>query len=133
MSFRTMQFEGMTIKSIRVENDTASIEISNAIIIKNMDGAEDDTKWQGFGTLIISGLVISDENELPDFPNNLISADLKDNQMTYRNETLIPVDCHGNVGMTLQFENQDKPLKFIGEKMTFDVDEHEKYIEHIKS
>ena len=132
MSFRTMHLAGMTISDIRIENDTAYIEISKATIIKNMDGAEEDTKWIGFGTLTVEELVICDDDNLPSFPCEVGSADLKDNQMTYRNETLIPIQCHGNVGITLQCQNSDQSMRFIGEKMHFDVAEHEKYVEHIK-
>jgi len=132
MSFRTILFEGMIIKGIAIADDLADIQIEKAVIVKNMDGAEDDTKWQGFGSLIIEDLVICDEDDLPEFPCTIKSADVKDNQMTYRNEALIPIDCYGNVGISIQFEGSDKTYKFIGEKMQFDVAEHEKYIEHIK-
>ncbi len=132
MSFRTMLFEGMIIKNIIISNDQADIQIEKGIIVKNMDGAESDTKWQGFGSLIVADLAICDDENLPDFPCIIKSADVKDNQMTYRNEALIPIECHGNVGIAIQFEGSDKIHKFIGEKMQFDVAEHEKYIEHIE-
>ncbi|MBL7003050.1 MAG: hypothetical protein ISR69_03355 [Gammaproteobacteria bacterium] len=134
MSFRTMLFEGMTIKNIIINmDDSVEIQIDNAVIIKNMDDAVDDTKWQGYGNLIIEDTVITDEDSLPDFPATVASADIKDNQMTYRNESLIPIDCHGNVGITIQFEGQSSKHRFIGERMHFDVAEHEKYIEHVKN
>ncbi len=130
MSFRTIQLSGMKISNIESDGDTASIEISYAIIIKNMDDAEQDTRWYGKALMKISELVI-DTDELPEFPATVKSADIKDNQITYRDESAIPLKTHGNVGITLQFENFDSPVKFIGEQMDFDLTEHEKYIEHI--
>ena len=132
MSFRTMQFPGMIINSIESDGEQASINIDYAIIIKNMDDAEQDTRWYGQGLMKISELVV-DSDELPQFPAKVKSADIKNNQITYRDEAVIPIKYHGNVGITLQFEDFAQPVKFIGEHMTFDVSQHEKYIEHIKS
>lgn len=130
MSFRTMQFPTMKINNINSDGDTVSIEIDYAIIIKNMDDAEQDTRWYGKGLLKISELVI-DSDDLPEFPATVKSADIRDNQITYRDEAVIPIKSHGNVGITLQFENFDSPVKFIGEHMQFDLSGHEKYIEHL--
>lgn len=126
-----MQFPGMTINAIESDGDNARIDIGYAIIIKNMDGAEQDTKWYGKGKLTISELAI-DSDDFPAFPAQVVSADIKDNQITYRDEAVIPIKYHGNVGITLRFENFDTPVRFVGEHMSFDVSEHEKYIEHIK-
>lgn len=130
MSFRTMHFPGMTINSIDSDGDSASIDIGYAIIVKNMDGAEQDTRWYGKGNLKISELAI-DSDELPGFPATVRSADIKDNQITYRDEVVIPIKYHGSVGITLTFEGFETAVKFVGEHMEFDVSEHEKYIEHI--
>lgn len=126
-----MQFHGMKINNIESDGETASIDIDYAIIIKNMDDAEQKTRWYGKGILKIEDLVLASD-DLPDFPAVVENADIKDNQMTYRDEVVIPIKYHGNVGITLKFENLDQPVKFIGERMSFDVSEHEKYIEHIK-
>jgi hypothetical protein len=131
VSFRTMQFPEMIINKIDCDGDSASIEIDYAIIIKNMDDAEQDTRWHGKGLLKITELVI-DSDEYPVFPATVKSADIKDNQITFRDEMVIPIKSHGNVGITLQFENFDSPVKFIGEHMDFDLSEHEKYIEHVE-
>jgi hypothetical protein len=131
MSFRTMHFPGMTINQIDSDGDTAHIDIGHAIIIKNMDGAEHDTKWYGKGILNIHELML-DSEALPDFPATVSSADVKDNQITYRDEVIIPIKYHGSVGITLRFEGFEQPVKFIGEHMDFDLSEHERYIEHIK-
>ena len=131
MSFRTMQFPGMKINAISSDGDNAMINIDHAIIIKNMDDAEQDTRWYGKGLLNIEQLVV-DSDEYPPFPATVISADIKDNQITYRDEAVIPIRFHGNVGIALQFENFPTTVRFIGESMDFDVSEHEKYIEHIK-
>jgi len=125
------QFPQMKINKIETDGDKVSIDIDYAIIIKNMDDAKQDTRWYGKGRLNITELAI-DSDELPDFPATVKSADIKDNQITYRDEVVIPIKSHGNVGITLQFENLNSPVKFIGEHMTFDLSDHEKYIEHIQ-
>ena len=126
-----MQFEGMKIGNIESDGETVKIQIDDAIIIKNMDDAEQDTKWHGKGILTVSELVL-DSDEFPAFPSTVSTADIKDNQMTYRNEANIPIDFHGNVGISLKFEGFDKAVKFSGERMSFDLSEHAKYIKHIK-
>ena len=126
-----MQFPGMIIKNIESDGDRASIDIEYAIIIKNMDAAEQDTRWYGKGLMQITELAI-DSDDLPSFPATVKSADIKDNQFTYRDEMVIPIKNHGNVGITLHFENHAPAVRFIGEHMDFDVSEHEKYIEHVK-
>jgi hypothetical protein len=125
-----MHFPGMKIANIDSDGDRAIIDIDYAIIIKNMDGAEQDTKWYGRGRMLVEDLLI-DSEELPDFPATVSSADIKDNQITYRDEVIIPVDYFGHVGITLRFEGLDQPVRFIGERLKFDLDGHEKYIEHI--
>lgn len=130
MSFRSMQFHQMKINSIHSDGDSVDIDIGYAIFIKNMDGAEQDTRWYGQGILQITDLVV-DSDDLPDFPATITSADIKDNQITYRDEVVIPIQYHGNVGITLYFENFEHPVRFIGERMRFDVSGHEKYIEHV--
>ncbi len=133
MSFRTMLFPNITINNISIKNDQADIQLEKAVIIKNMDGAKEDTQWEGHGTLSIKDLVICDDEQLPAFPCRATSADIKDNQMTYRDEVLIPINCNGNVGISLLLEGENTPRKFIGEQMNFDVAEHEKYVKHIKA
>lgn len=127
-----MHFTGVTVKDISITNDHAEIMLEKAVIIKNMDGAEDDTQWEGYGSLIIKDLVICDDDNLPAFPCIINTADIKDNQMTYRDEVLIPIDCNGNVGISLLIQGETKARKFIGEYMEFDVSEHEKYVQHVK-
>jgi len=131
VSFRTLQFPGMIVKNIQSDGDTASIEIDYAIIIKNMDDAEQDTRWYGKGSFVVTELAINPD-QFPAFPANVTSGDIKDNQTTYRDEAVIPFKYHGNVGITLHFENFATPVKFIGEHMQFELSDHEKYIEHIK-
>ncbi len=131
MSFRNIQFHGMKISNIESNGDTARIDIDYAIIIKHMDDADQQTRWYGKGILQIEDLAI-ESGDLPEFPALVENADIKDNQMTYRDEVVIPIKYHGNVGITLKFENFPQPVKFIGERMSFDLSEHEKYIEHIK-
>ena len=131
MSFRTLQLPGMIVKNIQSDGDKASIEIDYAIIIKNMDDADQDTRWYGKGGFLVTELAL-DSDQLPTFPATVLSGDIKDNQTTYRDEAVVPFKYHGNVGITLHFEKFDTPVKFIGEHMQFELSEHEKYIEHIK-
>ena len=132
MSYRTLRFPGMKINRIVSDGENASIDIDYAIIIKNMDDAEQDTRWHGKGVLSVRELVI-DSDQLPDFPATVSTADIKDNQITYRDEVVFPFKYHGNVGISLQFEEFEHSVRFIGEYMEFDVSEHEKYIEHINN
>ncbi len=125
-----MQFPGMKIASIESDGEQARIDIEYAIIIKNMDDAEQDTLWYGQGILNVTELAI-DSDDLPAFPATVESADIKNNQITYRDEAVIPIKFHGNVGITLKFEGHDTPVKFIGEHMDFDISGHEKYLEHV--
>jgi hypothetical protein len=125
-----MHFPGMKISTISSDGDTARIEIDYAIIVKNMDDAEQDTRWYGKGVMQVEELSV-DSDEFPAMPATVKSADVKDNALTYRDEVLIPIKFHGNTGITLTFEGFDQPVKFIGERMSFDLSEHEKYIEHI--
>lgn len=131
MSFRTLHFPGMKIARIDSDGDRAAIHIDYGIIVKNMDGAEQDTRWYGKGRMDIEDLVV-DSEDFPDFPATVAGADIKDNQITYRDEVIIPIDWFGHVGITLRFEGFDRPVRFVGERLKFDLVGHEKYIEHIK-
>lgn len=95
-----------------------------------MDDAQSDTRWYGRGCLTIDDL-FRNPDELPTFPATLDSADIRDNQTTYRGEVSIPFEFHGNVGIILHVHGHRSPLKFFGESMSFNLSEHEKYIEHI--
>ena len=130
VSVRSMQFQGMTISAIDHDSNRAEILVDRAIIVKDMDGAEQDTRWHGKGRLTIDNLYQSPE-QLPNFPITLSNADIRDNQMTYRGEISIPFEFHGNVGIVLHFSGDRSPLRFFGASMAFNLTEHEKYIEHI--
>lgn len=131
MSFRVMLFNDMRIDSISIEDDVATIHVEHGIIIKTMDDAEEKTRWYGRATIRIEDLLVED-GDIPELPVTLAGADIKDNQITYRDEATIPIHSHGSVGITLRFEGTETPLRLIGESMTLDLDDHEKYIEHIK-
>lgn len=132
MSTRSIQFQGMRISDIQHSTDTVDINFDYAIIIKNMDAADEDSKWYGAGFMHIEGL-FDDDFEIPPLPASLESADISDNQMIYRNEVVIPVKFHGHVGLKLHFEGSELPLSIFGERLTLDLSDHEKYIEHIKA
>ncbi len=130
LSSRSIQFEGMSIGAIKRDGDRVEILVDHAIIVKHMDDAQSDTRWYGQGRLAIDDLYESPD-ELPAFPATLDSADIRDNQMTYRGEISIPFDFHGNVGIILHINSHQSPLRFFGESMSFNLSGHEKYIEHI--
>lgn len=121
----------MTIASIREHNDSVEIEFTHAIIVKNMDAAEEDTRWHCAGWIQIEGIE-QRTGDFPEFPAQLSGADIRDNQMIYRDEIAIPFSFHGYVGIEIRFAQSDAALKFSGEKMSLDLSGHEKYIEHIK-
>ncbi len=125
-----MQFKGMTVGAIERDESRVKIFVEHAIIVKNMDDAESDTRWYGQGHLAIDDLY-QIPDELPAFPATLDSADIRDNQMTYRGEVSIPFEYHGNVGIVLHVNGHPSPLIFFGESMSFNLSGHEKYIEHI--
>ena len=130
MSVRSMQFEDMIIGAIKRARNRFEIFVEAAIIIKNLDDADRDTRWYGRGHLAIDDL-FQYPDELSAFPATLDSAEFKDNQMTYQGEISIPFEFHGNVGIILYINGHQTPLRFFGESMSFTLSGHEKYIEHI--
>lgn len=132
MSIRTIQFKDMHIVGIRPHAGVIEITFDEAIIIKNMDAANEDTRWYGKGIIRIEGSD-DDDFELPACPFDLTGADIRDNQMIYRDEVAIPFDFHGLVGLTLRFSEKNKTISIYGERMSLELDGHEKYIEHIKA
>ncbi|MDH5354049.1 MAG: hypothetical protein OEY09_06335 [Gammaproteobacteria bacterium] len=131
MSTRTIHFDNMTIGSIAEYNDSAEIEFTHAIIVKNMDAAEEDTRWYCAGSIQIEGIE-QRLGDFPEFPTQLSGADIRDNQMIYRDEIAIPFSFHGYVGIELRFTQPDVVLKLSGEKLSLKLSGHEKYIEHIR-
>lgn len=121
----------MTIANIREHNDNVEIEFTHAIIVKNMDAAEEDTRWHCAGSIQIE-CIEQRIGDFPELPAQLSGADIRDNQMIYRDEIAIPFSFHGYVGIEIRFAQSDAALKFSGEKMSLDLGGHEKYIEHIK-
>ena len=132
MSTRNIHFSGMVVSDISYQGDNAEIRFDYAIIVKTMDAAQEDTRWYGRGLIIIEEL-FEPATDLPNLPETLSSADIRDNQMTYRDEIAIPFAIHGNVGIQLCFTDWPKPVKIFGEKMSLELIGQEKYIEHIKA
>ena len=132
MSTRNIHFSGMVVSDISYQGDNAEIRFDYAIIVKTMDAAQEDTRWYGRGLIIIEEL-FEPATDLPNLPETLSSADIRDNQMTYRDEIAIPFAIHGNVGIQLRFTDWPKPVKIFGEKMSLELIGQEKYIEHIKA
>ena len=122
----------MQIDSFLIENNSFELTFDYAVIIKNMDGAVEDSRWYCAGIIRITDLL--DNNvQLPDTPVTLLGADVCDNQMVYRNEAAIPFGYHGHVGLKMRFEADQPAVPVFGESMTLELSGHEKYIEHIKA
>ena len=121
----------MVVSDICYQGDNAEIRFDYAIIVKNMDAAQEDTRWYGRGLIIIED-IFEPATDLPNLPETISSADIRDNQMIYRDEIAIPFPMHGNVGIQLRFTDWPKPMKISGEKMSLELIGQEKYIEHIK-
>lgn len=132
MSTRNIHFTGMVVSGICYQADNAEIRFDYAIIVKNMDAAQEDTRWHGRGLIIIEG-ISEQATDLPALPATITSADIRDNQMVYRDEIAIPFTIHGNVGIQLSFNDWPKLVKISGEKMSLELSDQEKYIEHIKA
>jgi hypothetical protein len=132
MSTRNIHFNGMVVSDISYQGDNAEIRFDYAIIVKNMDAAQEDTRWYGSGLIIIEEL-FEQTTDLPTLPATLTSADIRDNQMIYRDEIAIPFAIHGNVGLQLRFTDWSQLVKISGEKMSLELSGQEKYIEHIKA
>jgi len=122
----------MIIDEIRHSKDRVEIQFDYAIIVKNMDAAEEDTRWYGKGLITVEDLWHY-PNDLPDLPATLSGADIRDNQMVYRDEIAVPFSFHGSVGLDLRFSDTDIKLTYSGERISLALNGHEKYIEHIKS
>ena len=132
MSIRNIHFTGMVVSDICYQADNAEIRFDYAIIVKNMDDAQEDTRWYGRGLIIIEE-IFEQATNLPALPATIASADIRDNQMIYRDEIAIPFAIHGNVSIHLSFTDWPQRVKISGEKMSLELSDQEKYIEHIKA
>jgi len=132
MSTRNIHFTGMVISHIGYQADNAEIRFDYAIIVKNMDAAQEDTRWYGQGLIIIEE-ILEKTTDLPALPATISSAEIRDNQMIYRDEIAIPLAIHGNVGIQLSFTDWPQLVNISGEKMSLELKGQEKYIEHIKA
>ncbi len=131
MSTRTIQFNGMHIVEVQRNTDDIEFVFDHAIIVKNMDAAEQDTRWYGSGVIGIR--LLHEDIEIPQFPIVLNGADIRDNQMIYRDEVAIPFNFHGQVGLSLHYSDSEQTVSVFGEQMSLTLSGNEKYIEHIKA
>lgn len=122
----------MHISEIQPNEDGFDIYFDEAIIVKNMDAAIEDTRWYGAGIIRVEATLDKD-HEFPECPAILTGADIRDNQTTYRDEVAIPFNFHGHVGISLRFSELDEAATIYGERMSLELSGHEKYIEHIKA
>ncbi len=132
MSTRTIQFNNMHITEIHYHKDGIDINFDDAIIVKNMDAAEQDTRWYGAGAIRVEAIA-DDDFETPECPVVLVGADVRNNQMIYRDEAAIPFNFHGHVGIDLRFPGKTRPVSIYGKRLSLELRGHEKYIEHIKA
>ena len=132
MSTRNIHFTGMVVSHVCYPADNAEIRFDYAIIVKNMDAAQEDTRWYGRGLIIVED-ILEQATDLPVLPATITSADIRDNQMIYRDEIAIPFAIHGNVAIQLSFADWPQQVKISGEKMSLELSDQEKYIEHIKA
>lgn len=121
----------MHIVEILRNADGINIVFDHAIIVKNMDAAEQDTRWYGSG--VISIKLLLEDIEIPQYPMILNGADIRDNQMIYRDEVAIPFSFHGHVGLSLRYSDSEQTVSIFGEQMSLSLSGNEKYIEHIKA
>jgi hypothetical protein len=81
--------------------------------------------------LIINGVEQID-GELPDGPGVCETADIDDNQYTYRNMIPIPLESRGRIRLELHIRDRAEPLIISGETIALTLRDTPKYIEHIR-
>ncbi len=129
MSFRTLELPTVTIEKVCRNDDCLTLKFHGEII-KTMEGADQRTRWQQSGSLIMHAVQIQSEPTLT-LPVVLTGGDLIDNIYVYRNIIRLPLHSFGNVGFRLQLKNSTTDFAADGSEIEVVLDGEPKYICHL--
>jgi hypothetical protein len=131
MDSSSIELPGSEIGSIRLQDGCLRVELFRAYIVKTMTGSRERTRWWQSGALVMEGA--EPESDLPAGPLICDGGDIDDNIYTYRDMIPLPLDSRGRVRCDLRFRDTDTCLVVRGTRLTLEMAEVPKYIEHLRS
>ena len=132
MSYRLLQLSDMLITELDMQKNRCTLTFSDAFIIKVMDAARQRTGWRQSGHIILKGNFDDySGNSQIESPSKVQSGEFRDNVFSYYDVIRLPCHAHGDVGLSLIFEELDHPIEINGEEMKVTLEGTPKYIAHI--
>ena len=126
----------MTLERIEIVESTINIHFSETFVVKNMEGAIEDTLWRSDGLLKLNNILEQPDN-LPDTPCTISNAEVRDNHTTFRGSVQIPFQFDGLTRFRFSIETANETgaesLEWFAESMSYEMVGQEKYIKHIKT
>jgi hypothetical protein len=130
MDSSSIELPGSEIGSIRLLDGCLRVELSRAYMVKTMTGSRERTRWWQSGAIVIEEA--EPESALPAGPLICDGGDIDDNIYTYRDMIPLPLDSRGLVRCDLRFRDTDTRLVVRGTRLTLEMADVPKYIEHLR-
>jgi len=130
MDSSSIDLPGSVIEEVRQEGDKVIIRFNPAYIIKTMSGSNERTRWRQEGALVFDGAELVATP--PACPCVCDGGDVGENIYTYRDMIPIPLQSQGRAHCDLRLRDTEERLVVRGEGVSLEMQEHPRYIEHIR-
>ena len=126
-----IELKGSEIELIESTASAVRIAFPRALIIKNMTGSKERTRWSQAGVLVLEG--ISDPPDLIERPVICSGGDIDDNVYTYRDMIPIPFSSRGLIRCALRLEGAVTTLLVEARSARLDMEGVPKYLDHLRA
>lgn len=125
-----LELAGMTVTEMAMQEGDFRLSFTAAGLIKTMDNAQQKTRWQQSGRLIIRA---AETVHMPKqaLPCTLRGGDLNDNIYVYRDSVRLPLHSHGQVGIEFVVAGDNKKLIVCGQEIEIIMQGSARYVEHL--
>ncbi|WP_295584260.1 hypothetical protein [uncultured Lamprocystis sp.] len=125
-----IELKGSEIELIESTSSTVRIAFPCALIIKNMTGSKERTRWSQAGVL-----VLEDVSNPPDWNAGSVvcaGGDIDDNVYTYRDMIPIPFSSRGLIRCALRLEGASTTLLVEARSARLEMEGVPKYLDHLR-
>lgn len=125
-----IELKGSEIELIESTSAIVRLAFPRALIIKNMTGSKERTRWRQAGVLLLQ-----DVGNPPDLNEGAVvcaGGDIDDNVYTYRDMIPIPFSSRGLIRCTLRLEGVPTTWLIEARSARLEMEGVAKYLDHLR-
>jgi hypothetical protein len=125
-----IELKGSEIELIESTSTRVRLAFPRALIIKNMTGSKERTRWHQAGVLVLED--VGNPPDLNKGPVICAGGDIDDNVYTYRDMIPIPFSSRGLIRCALRLEGVPTTLLVEARSARLEMEGVPKYLDHLR-